>query len=121
MFRPFSGKVVYSMRTYSLFSIAYVYFALLIVLFALRVALRGLVDLVRLSNAFGLRSTIARERAFTTHGYELFDPLANRLHPTAAFHTLGKVAEQYLGRAKSLLKPRTYTEVEHHLQSNWVL
>jgi hypothetical protein len=39
-----------------------VYLALALALFLLRVVLRGLVDLVGWSNAFGLRNAIARER-----------------------------------------------------------
>jgi hypothetical protein len=62
------------------FSIAYVYFALLIVLFALRVALRGLVDLVGWSNAFGLRNAIARERGIAA--YRAWVPF-ERIRPAA--------------------------------------
>jgi integrase len=48
------------------------------------------------------------------------DPQAEKKEARAkAADTLGKVAEEYLGRSKSRLKPRTYTEVERHLQSNW--
>jgi hypothetical protein len=43
-------------------TVAYVYLALALALFLLRVVLRGLVDLVGWSNAFGLRNAIARER-----------------------------------------------------------
>ena len=61
-------------------SIAYVYFALLIALFALRVALRGLVDLVGWSNAFGLRNAIARERGIAA--YRAWVPF-ERIRPAA--------------------------------------
>src|ERR1043166_3106940 len=44
------------------FMIAYVYLACLLILFILRLAITGLVYLVAWSNAFGLRSVIARER-----------------------------------------------------------
>src|ERR1043166_3915276 len=49
------------------FMIAYVYLACLLILFILRVAITGLVYLVAWSNAFGLRSAIARERGIAAY------------------------------------------------------
>jgi integrase len=48
------------------------------------------------------------------------DPQAENKEARAkAADTLGKVADEYLARANTRLKPRTYVEVERHLQSNW--
>ena len=51
----------------SSFWIAYVYLALLLILFLLRITIRGVVDLVAWSNAFGLRNAIARERGIAAY------------------------------------------------------
>jgi hypothetical protein len=48
-------------------TVAYVYLALAIILFLLRIFLRGMIDLVGWSNAFGLRNAIARERGIATY------------------------------------------------------
>jgi hypothetical protein len=48
-------------------TVAYVYLALAVALFVLRVVLRALTDLVGWSNAFGLRNTIARERGIAAY------------------------------------------------------
>ena len=48
-------------------TVAYVYLALALALFLLRVVLRGLVDLVGWSNAFGLRNAMARERGIAAY------------------------------------------------------
>lgn len=48
-------------------TVAYVYLALAVALFVLRVVLRALIDLVGWSNAFGLRNTIARERGIAAY------------------------------------------------------
>jgi hypothetical protein len=47
--------------------IAYVYLAGLLALYILRVAVRGLVDLVGWGNVFGLRNAIARERGIAAY------------------------------------------------------
>ena len=51
----------------SSFWIAYVYLALLLILCLLRITIRGVVDLVAWSNAFGLRNAIARERGIAAY------------------------------------------------------
>jgi len=51
----------------SSFWIAYVYPALLLILFLLRITIRGVVDFVGWSNAFGLRNAIARERGIAAY------------------------------------------------------
>ena len=51
----------------SSFWIAYVYLALLLILFLVRVTIRGVVDFVGWSNAFGLRNAIARERGIAAY------------------------------------------------------
>jgi hypothetical protein len=51
----------------SSFWIAYVYLALLLILFLLRITIRGVVDFVGWSNAFGLRNAIARERGIAAY------------------------------------------------------
>jgi hypothetical protein len=48
-------------------TVAYVYLALAIILFLLRIFLRGMIDLVGWSNAFGLRNAIARERGIAAY------------------------------------------------------
>jgi hypothetical protein len=48
-------------------TVAYVYLALALALFLFRVLLRGLLDLVGWSNAFGLRNAIARERGIAAY------------------------------------------------------
>lgn len=62
----------------SSFWIAYVYLALLLILFLLRTTIRGVVDLVAWSNAFGLRNAIARERGIAA--YRAWVPL-ERIRP----------------------------------------
>jgi hypothetical protein len=47
--------------------IGYVYLICLFILFVLRLLIRGFVDLIGWSNAFGLRNTIARERGITAY------------------------------------------------------
>ena len=49
------------------FMIAYVYLACLLILLVLRLAITGLVYVVAWSNAFGLRSAIARERGIAAY------------------------------------------------------
>ena len=49
------------------FTVTYVYLALALILFFLRVLLCGSIDLVAWSNAFGLRTTIARERGIAAY------------------------------------------------------
>jgi hypothetical protein len=49
------------------FMIAYVYLACLLILSLVRVMIRGLVDFVGWSNAFGLRNAIARERGIAAY------------------------------------------------------
>jgi hypothetical protein len=49
------------------FWIAYVYLALLLILFLVRITIRGVVDFVGWSNAFGLRNAIARERGIAAY------------------------------------------------------
>jgi hypothetical protein len=61
------------------FMIAYVYLACLLILFVLRLAFRAVVDVVGRSNAFGLRSVIARERGITA--YQAWLPL-ERIRPS---------------------------------------
>ena len=51
----------------SSFWIAYVYLALLLILFLVRVTIKGVVDFVGWSNAFGLRNAIARERGIAAY------------------------------------------------------
>src|SRR6478736_9286555 len=51
----------------SSFWIAYVYLALLLILFLVGVTVRAVVDFVGWSNAFGLRNAIARERGITAY------------------------------------------------------
>ena len=48
-------------------TVAYLYLALAIILFLLRICLRGIIDLIGWSNAFGLRNAIARERGITAY------------------------------------------------------
>jgi hypothetical protein len=61
------SKIIYSIRPYRFLMVAYVYLAFAIALFVLRTVLRGLIDLVGWSNAFGLRSAIARERGIAAY------------------------------------------------------
>jgi hypothetical protein len=61
------------------FMIGYVYLACLLILFILRLAIAGLVYLVAWSNAFGLRSAIARERGIAA--YRAWLPF-ERIRPT---------------------------------------
>ena len=49
------------------FMIGYVYLACLLILYALRVLIRGCVDFLGWSNAFGLRNAIARERGIAAY------------------------------------------------------
>ena len=49
------------------FMIAYVYLACLLILSLVRIAIRGIVDFIGWSNAFGLRNAIARERGITAY------------------------------------------------------
>ena len=51
----------------SSFWIAYVYLACLLILSLVRVTIRGVVDFVGWSNAFGLRNDIARERGIAAY------------------------------------------------------
>ena len=51
----------------SSFWIAYVYLACLLILSLVRVTIRGVVDFVGWSNAFGLRNAIARERGIVAY------------------------------------------------------
>jgi hypothetical protein len=62
----------------SSFWIAYVYLALLLILFLVRVTIRGVVDFLGWSNAFGLRNAIARERGIAA--YRAWVPL-ERIRP----------------------------------------
>ena len=62
----------------SSFWIAYVYLALLLILFLVRITIRGVVDFVGWSNAFGLRNAIARERGIAA--YHAWVPL-ERIRP----------------------------------------
>ena len=62
----------------SSFWIAYVYLALLLILFLVRITIRGVVDFVGWSNAFGLRNAIARERGIAA--YRAWVPL-ERIRP----------------------------------------
>ena len=47
--------------------IGYVYLVCLLLLFLLRLVIRGFIDLIGWSNAFGLRNTIARERGIAAY------------------------------------------------------
>jgi hypothetical protein len=47
--------------------IAYVYLVCLLILFVLRLLMRGFIDLIGWSNAFGLRNAIARERGIAAY------------------------------------------------------
>src|ERR1700735_3206826 len=47
--------------------VAYMYLALAVILFLLRIFIRGMIDLVGWSNAFGLRNAIARERGIAAY------------------------------------------------------
>jgi len=58
--------------------IGYVYLACLLILLALRVMIRALLDLIGWSNAFGLRNAIARERGIAA--YRAWVPL-ERIRP----------------------------------------
>jgi hypothetical protein len=49
------------------FMIAYVYLACLLILSLVRVMIRGVIDFVGWSNAFGLRNAIARERGIAAY------------------------------------------------------
>ena len=60
------------------FMIAYVYLACLLILFLLRLATRAAMDMIGRSNAFGLRSMIARERGIVA--YRAWLPL-ERIRP----------------------------------------
>jgi hypothetical protein len=60
------------------FMIAYVYLACLLILWLLRLATRAAMDLIGRSNAFGLRSLIARERGI--EAYRAWLPL-ERIRP----------------------------------------
>jgi hypothetical protein len=61
------------------FMIAYVYLACLLILFVLRLAVRAVIDSIGRSNAFGLRSMIARERGIVA--YRAWLPL-ERIRPS---------------------------------------
>ena len=63
----FSVKSVTRSRLTLFFSIAYIYIALATLFVVLRVLIRGLIDLVGWSNAFGLRNAIARERGIAAY------------------------------------------------------
>ena len=60
------------------FMIAYVYLSFLTILALVRLLLRGLVDLLGWSNAFGLRNAIARERGIAA--YRAWEPF-ERIRP----------------------------------------
>ena len=60
------------------FMIAYVYLACLLILSLVRVTIRAVVDFVGWSNAFGLRSAIARERGIVA--YRAWEPF-ERIRP----------------------------------------
>jgi thiosulfate reductase cytochrome b subunit len=60
------------------FMIAYVYLACLLILFLARLATRAVMDVIGRSNAFGLRSMIARERGIAA--YRAWLPL-ERIRP----------------------------------------
>jgi hypothetical protein len=60
------------------FMIAYVYLSFLAILALVRLLLRGLVDLLGWSNAFGLRNAIARERGIAA--YRAWEPF-ERIRP----------------------------------------
>lgn len=62
----------------SSFWIAYVYLALLLILFLVRITIKGVVDFAGWSNAFGLRNAIARERGIAA--YRAWVPL-ERIRP----------------------------------------
>jgi hypothetical protein len=47
--------------------IGYVYLVCLLILFLLRIVIRGVVDFLGWSNAFGLRNAIARERGIAAY------------------------------------------------------
>jgi hypothetical protein len=49
------------------FMIAYVYLACLLILFLVRITIRAMVDFIGWSNAFGLRTAIARERGIVAY------------------------------------------------------
>src|SRR6202044_152301 len=61
-------------------TVAYVYLALAVILFLLRIFIRGMIDLVGWSNAFGLRNAIARERGIAA--YRAWLPL-ERIRPAS--------------------------------------
>jgi hypothetical protein len=61
-------------------TVAYVYLALAIILFLLRIFLHGMIDLVGRSNAFGLRNAIARERGIAA--YRAWQPF-ERIRPAS--------------------------------------
>src|ERR1700686_552671 len=60
------------------FMIAYVYLSFLAILALLRLLLRGLIDFLGWSNAFGLRNAIARERGIAA--YRAWEPF-ERIRP----------------------------------------
>ena len=61
-------------------TVAYVYVALALILFLLRLFVRGMIDLVAWSNVFGLRNAIARERGIAA--YRAWLPL-ERIRPAS--------------------------------------
>jgi hypothetical protein len=61
-------------------TVAYVYVALAVILFLLRIFVGGMIDLVGWSNAFGLRNAIARERGIAA--YRAWLPL-ERIRPAS--------------------------------------
>jgi hypothetical protein len=61
-------------------TVAYMYLALAVILFLLRIFIRGMIDLVGWSNAFGLRNAIARERGIAA--YRAWLPL-ERIRPAS--------------------------------------
>ena len=71
--------------------------ALLLILFLLRITIRGVVDLVAWSNAFGLRNAIARERGIAA--YRAWVPL-ERIRPV-------NIPQEKMGKRHLLGPPTT--------------
>jgi hypothetical protein len=76
----FPVKSVTRSRLTLFHTVAYVYLALAVILSLLRVLVRGTIDLVGWSNAFGLRHAIARERGIAA--YKAWVPL-ERIRPAS--------------------------------------
>jgi hypothetical protein len=67
VFGAFQREVLHQVWAHGRLDGAYVYLAGLLALYILRVAVRGLVDLVGWGNVFGLRNAIARERGIAAY------------------------------------------------------